>query len=110
MEEVLKKFLYTGVGLVAVTAEKVQKLVDELVSDKKISEDEGKRIVEDLVKTTDQKREDFEKQLKTLIEKTVSSFKFVSANELQALTDRIEALEAKQKTTKTTAKKEEVTA
>ena len=35
MEDLLKKFLYTGVGIVAVTAEKVQKSVEKLINDVK---------------------------------------------------------------------------
>ena len=33
MEDLFQKFLYTGVGLVAMTAEKIHKSVDKLVSD-----------------------------------------------------------------------------
>ena len=36
MEDLFKKFLYTGVGLVAMTAEKIQKSVDKLISDGKL--------------------------------------------------------------------------
>ena len=47
MEDLFKKFVYTGVGLVSLTAEKLQKSIDTLVEEEKISEKEGKKIVND---------------------------------------------------------------
>ncbi|MBX2840479.1 MAG: hypothetical protein KTR26_01810 [Flammeovirgaceae bacterium] len=102
MEDLFKKFLYTGVGLVALTAEKIQKVVDELVKEERLTLDEGKKIVDDFVQNTESKKEEFESQMKTLTEKTVSSFKFATVQQLDELRARIEALEAKQATTKTT--------
>ena len=49
MEDLFKKFLYTGVGLVAMTTEKIQKSVDKLISDGKLSIEEGKKIIDKLV-------------------------------------------------------------
>jgi len=49
MEDLFKKFLYTGVGLVAMTAEKIQKSVDKLISDGKLSIEEGKKLIDKLV-------------------------------------------------------------
>jgi polyhydroxyalkanoate synthesis regulator phasin len=50
MEDLFRNFLYTGVGLVAMTAEKIQKSVGNLVSEGKLSIDEGKKVVDKLVK------------------------------------------------------------
>jgi len=49
MEDLFKKFMYTGVGLVAMTAEKIQKSVDKLISDGKLSIEEGKKLIDKLV-------------------------------------------------------------
>ena len=65
MEDLFKKFLYTSVGLVSSTVEKIQTSVDKLVDEDKLSQDEGKKIVDDLVKNTEAKREEFENKLKT---------------------------------------------
>jgi polyhydroxyalkanoate synthesis regulator phasin len=45
MAKLFKKVLYTGVGLVANTAEKVQNTIDELVKKGSLNEDEGKKVV-----------------------------------------------------------------
>lgn len=49
MEDLFKKFMYTGVGLVAMGAEKIQKGVDKLISDGKLSIEEGKKLIDKLV-------------------------------------------------------------
>lgn len=95
MEDLFKKFIYTGVGFAALTAEKFQKAVDGLVDDGKISAEEGKKIVGELVENTDTKREEFEGKLKSIVEDVVSRFTFVRKDELEALQHRVSELEAR---------------
>jgi polyhydroxyalkanoate synthesis regulator phasin len=104
MEDLFKKFLYTGVGLVALTAEKIQKTVDRLVSEDKLTTDEGKKIVDEFVKNTQTKKEEFETQLRSITEKVIRSFDFATAHELNELKKRVEALEAKMNGSKPTVK------
>lgn len=93
LENLFKKFVYTGVGLVSLTKEKVEKYVDELVKEDKISTKEGEKIVEDFFKNTEEKRNELEGQLKTSVEKFVKAFKFASNKDLEALENRIKVLE-----------------
>ncbi|MCK5210415.1 MAG: phasin family protein [Cyclobacteriaceae bacterium] len=133
MEDLFKNFLYTGVGLVAMTAEKIQKsvgklvsegklsleegkkVVDKLVNEGKLSTDEGKKVVDDLVKkgklsaeegkkmvdnfikNAKTKKDEVESQLKSVVERLVSSFDFATTNEVNALKKRVATLEAKLK-------------
>ena len=101
MEDFLKKFLYAGVGIVALTAEKLQNVIDELVKEEKLSIEEGKKIVDDFMKNTEGKKDEFEAQLKKVTEKTIKSFRFASKDEVESLKAKIELLEAELKATKT---------
>jgi len=69
MEDLFKKFLYTGVGLVAMTAEKIQKSVDKLISDGKLSIEEGKNVIDKLVKEGKLSAEEGKKVIDGLVEK-----------------------------------------
>jgi polyhydroxyalkanoate synthesis regulator phasin len=100
MEDLFKKLLYTGVGLVAVGAEKVQKTVDQLISEDKLTVEEGKKIVDEFVSNTESKKEEFESQLRLITEKVVKGFSFATTKDLEALAARVEALENKSKTKK----------
>ena len=103
MEDLFKKFVYTGVGLVSLTAEKLEKSVNKLVDENKISTEEGKKIVDELMSKTEAKKEEFEDKLKEVTEAVVAKFDFLKKNDYETLVKRVEALEAevaKKKTTK----------
>ncbi len=95
MEDLFKKFLYTGVGIVSTTAEKIQKTVDELVEKGNLSEEEGKKVVNDFVSDTENKKNEFETKLKELVNGVVQKFDFTSREEIEKLNARIAELEAK---------------
>ena len=66
MDDLFKKFINTGVGLVSQGNKAMQTAIEKLVKESKISEHEGKKIVDDLLKSSETKRHDLEKQFKTL--------------------------------------------
>lgn len=94
MENLFKKFVYTGVGLVSLTKDKVQKLVDELVDENKLSSHEGKKLVDEFLESTESKRKELETQLKDAVENMVKKFNFASRKEMEELEARIKELEA----------------
>lgn len=94
MADLFKKILYTGVGLVSVAAEKVQKNIDEMVKKGSLTEEEGKKMVDDLVETTEEQAKDFETKLKETVSGVMKTLKFPTLKDLTALKKRIEALEA----------------
>lgn len=66
MDDLFKKFINTGVGFLSQGNKRVQTALDKLVKESKISEQEGKKIMDDLLKSSETKRKDFEKQVQTL--------------------------------------------
>ena len=50
MLNLIKKTMLTGVGLAGLTKNKVEKLAKELAKKGKLSEKEGKKLVDDLLK------------------------------------------------------------
>lgn len=93
LEDLFKKFVYTGVGLISLTKDRLQKTVDELIKEDKISEKEGKKMVDDFFKNTESKKKDLEGQLKSVIEKAVAKFKFANSSSLEELANRVKVLE-----------------
>ncbi|MEO1451016.1 MAG: hypothetical protein AAFV07_15915 [Bacteroidota bacterium] len=94
MEDLFKKFLYTGVGLVSLTAEKLQEAVDDLVGKGKLSEKEGKKIINDFFDNTETKKAEFETKMKEAVDSVVDKLSFPSKVEMEALQNRIAELEA----------------
>ena len=93
LEGLFKKFVYTGVGLVALTKDRLQKTIDEMVKEDKISENEGEKMVTDFFKNTESKKNELEGQLKKVVDKAVSKFKFANSSNLEELTNRVKVLE-----------------
>ena len=96
MEDLFKKVMYTGIGLVAFAAEKIQTSVDELVNQEKISKEEGRKIVEEFLDNTEAKKDEFENKLKALTEDVIAKFNFTKKDDSFAnLVARVAAIEAK---------------
>ena len=54
--ELMKNMVYAGVGLASATSDKVKETINDLVEKGRISDNEGKKILEDFFTTTDKKR------------------------------------------------------
>lgn len=95
MKDIIKNFLYTGIGLVALASEKVQTVVDDLVTQGKLSQDEGKKIVDDFFKTSESKREELESRIRKMTDNLSGKFDFFSKDSVETMRDRLEELEDK---------------
>jgi len=93
IEDLFKKFVYTGVGLVSLTKDRLEKTIEELIKEDKISTLEGEKIVKDFFKNTESKKMELEENLKKIVDKAVAKFKFASEKELEELTNRVTLLE-----------------
>lgn len=103
MENMLKKALYTGVGLVTIATEKVQETVTGLVDNGKLSEEEGKKVVDDLIADLDSKKDDFEGRINSLVNKIVNTVDLPSRSDFSTLKARIKELEAQLESNETAA-------
>ena len=56
MVDLIKKAIYTGVGLAVLTKEKAEELVKELSQQAKLSEQEGKELFDSLLKQSEHAR------------------------------------------------------
>lgn len=103
--ETLKNLVYSGVGLVSITTEKFRELVEQLVDERKLSNEEGKKIMDEFFNSTEDKKEDFENQMTGLIEKVMKTFNFATSSDVTTLEERVKVLEAKKGAAPTTKTK-----
>ena len=94
MENLFKKFIYTGVGFISLTTDRMKETVKGLIEDGKISKDEGKKIVDDFTKNTETKKDEIEGQFKSIVEKILKSFNFATTTDMKNIENRIAVLEA----------------
>jgi polyhydroxyalkanoate synthesis regulator phasin len=95
MDKIVRKTLYTAVGIVANTTERLQKAIDDLVSKGRLSEEEGKKVVDDVVKTTDNKLDGYEGRFRNLIDNVLSKLNLPQGDAYEKLEKRIKSLEVK---------------
>ncbi|HEX8327021.1 MAG TPA: hypothetical protein VF629_05740 [Hymenobacter sp.] len=73
MEDLFKKFVNAGVGYIAQGSKSLQSTIEKLVRDNKMTQEEGKKIIEDLMKSGETKRAELEKQFQGLTERVKST-------------------------------------
>lgn len=75
MLEQLKKDMFIGIGLMAMTRTKIMEFGKKLAEDSKLSEDEGKKLVDDLLTQADDMKKYFEKNFSNIVEEKMKNVK-----------------------------------
>ncbi|MBC2695719.1 MAG: hypothetical protein HF982_10690 [Desulfobacteraceae bacterium] len=93
MFDIIKKVMLTGVGLAAITKDKVEDLARDLAKKGELTEKEGKKLVDDLLTKSEKAKEDLEKEIEKVVKDTMKKMNLAGAEELSNLTKRIIKLE-----------------
>ncbi|UOQ71691.1 phasin family protein [Hymenobacter cellulosilyticus] len=91
MEDLFKKFINAGVGFVSLTSDRVQTTIDALVKESKLSEEEGKKIMDDLKKNSETKRKELEQQFSSIASKLMKSVGVASNADVEELKRSVKA-------------------
>ena len=95
MIDLIKKALYTGVGMAVLTKEKAEELVKELSQQAKLSEQEGKELFDSLLKQSEQARTDFQTKVDEAVLSVVKRLNLASKDEVEALRTKLDELSTK---------------
>ena len=89
MIDLIKKTFYTGLGVVALTKEKIEELADELVEKGKLSESDVKKFVDDMCEKSESAKEQIKNYVEKATEETLKKMKLVTKDDLDALEKRL---------------------
>ena len=92
----IKKTMLVGVGLAAVTREKIEEIVGELVKKGELSEKEGKDMVDDLVEKSKKVKKDLDKKVEKIVADTLNKLNIPTREELTELKKKIDKLAKKE--------------
>ena len=92
----IKKTMLVGAGLAAMTREKIERTIDELVKKGELSEKEGKELVDELVEKSKSVKKDLEKKVEKIVTDTIKKLNIPTRDELTALKKKIEQMEKSQ--------------
>lgn len=93
MFDLIKKTLLTGVGLGVMTKDKVEELAKELTRKGDLSEKEGKELIDDLLKKSEQARKDLEAKIEGLVRQAMKKLNVATKKDVAQLDAKIKRLE-----------------
>jgi len=95
MIDLIKKALYTGVGFAVLTKEKAEELVKELAQQAQFSEQEGRELLDSVLKQSEQARSDFQAKMEEGVLAVVKKLNLATKDEVASLRSKVDELSAK---------------
>ena len=95
MLELFEKVVMTTIGVAAITQKKAEELVTEMKDKYKLSEDEGKQMVDRIQAMARENREKVQAMAEGEVKKVVERLGLVSADDFENLKKRVQELEAR---------------
>ena len=96
MFDFIKKAILTGVGLASMTKDKVEELAKELTEKGEITEKEGRELVDDLLKKSEQAKKDLETKIENAVEKVLGKMNIAGKEDIDRIEKRLSRLEKKE--------------
>jgi len=93
MKESIRKLGLIGAGLWAITEDKMNDLVKELVDKGDISKEEGKKAIQDMLEERKKQTLDLEKKISEKIQESISKTEAFTKKDMHELESRIKTLE-----------------
>ena len=93
MFDLIKKTMLTGVGLASMTKDKLEAIAREIAEKEKLSEKEGKDLVNDLIKKAEEAKNNMENHIEKLVKDLMKKMNLASRDEVSALRRDVERLE-----------------
>lgn len=95
MLEMLEKAVMTTIGVAAITQKKAEELVAEMKERFKLSEEEGKNLVDRIQAIANESREKVREMAEVEVKKVTERLGLVSRDEFDRLSKRVEELESR---------------
>jgi len=95
LRDIVEKGTLMGLGALALTRERAQSIVEELVKRGEARRDEVKELVEKLASRGEKEREELRCLIREEVEKALSGMGLATKADIEALSEKIEALARK---------------
>jgi len=93
MIELLKKTFFSSIGIAYLTKEKIEDIGKKLIKDINLSEEEGKKFIDELVKKSESAKGSMEKFIRDTMDNTLKKLDIPNRNDIKELQNRIAILE-----------------
>lgn len=93
MKETLKNILYAGIGAAFLTKDKIEELKADLIEKGKLSQEEGRQFVDDLMRRSDKAKDQLNLWINKQVEDRVNQLNLATKDEIAELRRKIEELQ-----------------
>lgn len=97
MESLLGKFLLSGLGVLVLTEEKIEKFIEELTKEGEITQKGKKELLTEIIEKGEEKKKEIEGKIREKVKNMLSQMNVATKNDIQKLEKRIATLEKKRK-------------
>ncbi len=94
MLELIKKAMYSGIGMALKTKAEVEEFAKDFVKKTELSESEGKQFVDDFLKRYDESRDKLEEKIEKSVKDVLSKTNVASRDELAEIKAEIKKLKS----------------
>jgi len=95
MAGLIEKSMLVGLGLLTLTRDKAMQCVDKLVEEGEVKPEEAPGVVDKLVARGKEEREELRKLVRQELDKARASVPVISRKDIEELSQKIDALDAK---------------
>ncbi|MGD9947477.1 MAG: phasin family protein [Desulfobulbus sp.] len=93
MKEMLKNVVYAGIGAAFLTKEKVEDLSKDLIEKGKMSQEEGKQFIDELLRKSEKAKDQLDLWINKRVEDRVNQLNLATKDEIAELQRKIEELQ-----------------
>ena len=95
MIDLIKKAMLTGVGLASISLDKIEDVAKELMEQGNLSEQEGRKLVQEMMGIAEKSKQQMEDQVNLYVEKAMKKMGVVRKSDLDELREKIQLLQEK---------------
>ena len=95
MIDLVKRAMFTGIGVMSLTKDKVEEVAQEFVEKGKLSQQEGEKLVGEILRRSEESKQEFQKQVEERVNEVLNKVDFATKSDIAGLRDEIAELKAK---------------
>lgn len=92
MIELIKKAMFTTIGVAALTKDKVEEIAKDFVEQGKMSEQEGEKLVDEIMTRSKESQEEFTQKVEEIVKGYVAKLDLAKASEIADLKKEVNRL------------------
>lgn len=93
MIDMMKKAMFAGMGIISLTKEKVEELAQDFIEKGKLTEQEGKKFVDEILEHSDESKEAIRQQIDERIQFALEKMHIAKSSEVEELKAQVMKLQ-----------------